>query len=58
MQRVLGWTGLGFCDGGSIGSGKMEVCCVVVDFDIAREVVIEDLERTEFNDYQSIYKEE
>ncbi len=58
LQRVLGWTGLGFCDGGSIGSGTMEVCCFVVDFDIARAVVIADLETTEFNDYQSIYHEQ
>jgi hypothetical protein len=32
MNETLGWTGLGFCDGGSIGSGTMEVCCYVVDF--------------------------
>jgi hypothetical protein len=32
MDETLGWTGLGHCDGGSIGSGTMEVCCFVVDF--------------------------
>jgi hypothetical protein len=31
MDETLGWTGLGHCDGGSIGSGTMEVCCLVVD---------------------------
>lgn len=30
MNEVLGWTGLGHTDGGSIGSGTMEVGCVVV----------------------------
>ena len=32
MNETLGWTGLGHCDGGSIGSSTMEVCCFVVDF--------------------------
>ena len=32
MNETLGWTGLGHCDGGSIGSGTMEACCLVVDF--------------------------
>ena len=39
MNETLGWTGLGNCDGGSIGSGTMEVCCFVVDFKIARRVI-------------------
>jgi len=39
MDETLGWTGLGRCDGGSIGSGTMEVCCFVVDFETARQVI-------------------
>ncbi len=35
MNETLGWTGLGMCDGGSIGSGTMEVCSYVVDFYIS-----------------------
>jgi len=31
MNQCLGWTGLGFCDGGDIGSGTMNVFCFVVD---------------------------
>src|SRR5437667_10538822 len=31
MDEVLGWTALGHCDGGSAGSGTMEVYCLVVD---------------------------
>ena len=34
MDETLGWTGLGNCDGGSIGSGTMEVCCFVADFEV------------------------
>ena len=58
MDETLGWTGLGNCDGGSIGSGTMEVCCFVVDFEIAKKVIQEDLKETEFADYSRIYEEE
>lgn len=57
MAETLGWMGLGHCDGGSIGSGTMEVCCLVVDFDIARRVIHEDLKGTRFGDYSRIYDE-
>lgn len=57
MNETLGWTGLGNCDGGSIGSGTMEVCCFVVDFEIAKRVIEEDLKNTKFADYLRIYDE-
>ena len=56
MDEVLGWTGLGHTDGGSIGSGTMEVGCVVVDFDIAKKVIEEKLKNTEFGNYTRIFK--
>ena len=58
MDETLGWTGLGHCDGGSSGSGTMEVCCLVVDFDIGKRVIEEDLRGTEFGDYIRIYRED
>lgn len=58
MNETLGWTGLGNCDGGSIGSGTMEVCCFVVDFEIATKVIAADLEGTEFANYSRIYDED
>jgi len=57
MNETLGWTGLGLCDGGSIGSGTMEVCCVVVDVEIAKRVIADDLAGTEFGDFARIYDE-
>ncbi len=57
MDETLGWTGLGHCDGGSIGSGTMEVCCYVIDFDIAKQVIEQDLKETEFSDYTRIFDE-
>lgn len=57
MNETLGWTGLGACDGGSIGSGSMEVCNFVVDFDIAKRVIALDLAGTEFENYTRIFEE-
>lgn len=57
MSEILGWTGLGHCDGGSIGSGTMEVCCLVVDFKIAKRIIEEDLKNTKFADYSRIFDE-
>jgi len=56
MDEVLGWTGLGHTDGGSIGSGTMEVGCLVVDFDIAKKTIEENLRGTEFGDYSRIFQ--
>jgi hypothetical protein len=58
MNETLGWTGLGMCDGGSIGSGTMEVVCFVVDFDIAKDVIVRDLAGTKFADYTRIYRQD
>ncbi|MES2139673.1 MAG: hypothetical protein V4511_08175 [Bacteroidota bacterium] len=57
MNEALGWTGLGDCDGGSIGSGTMEVCCFVVDFETAKKVIEETLKDNEFSNYSRIYDE-
>jgi predicted DNA-binding WGR domain protein len=57
MNETLGWTGLGACDGGSIGSGTMEVCNFVVDFEAAKAVIAKDLEGTEFANFTRIYDE-
>jgi predicted DNA-binding WGR domain protein len=57
MNETLGWTGLGNCDGGSIGSGTMEVCCFVADFEVARRVIGADLAGTKFADFTRIYDE-
>ncbi len=58
MNETLGWTGLGHCDGGSIGSGTMEVCNYVVDFEVAKRVIENDLKGTEFENYTRIYDED
>jgi hypothetical protein len=57
LNETLGWTGLGYCDGGSIGSDTMEAACYVVDFEVAKAVVEKDLRGTEFEDFTRIYDE-
>lgn len=57
MNEILGWTGLGACDGGSIGSGTMETCNFVVDFELAKKVIENSLKGTEFANYTRIYDE-
>lgn len=57
MNEILGWTGLGHCDGGSIGSGTMEVACPVVHFDLAKHIVAEKLANGPFSNYSRIYDE-
>jgi hypothetical protein len=57
LNETLGWTGLGACDGGSIGSGTMEVCNFVVDFKVAEIVIKKALVDTEFSNYTRIYNE-
>jgi predicted DNA-binding WGR domain protein len=57
LNELLGWTGLGHCDGGSIGSGSMEACCYVVDFEIAKRIIADDLQTTEFANFSRIYNE-
>lgn len=56
LNESLGWTGLGCCDGGSIGSGTMEACCYVVDFE--RDVLTKELAETRHGDYTRIYDED
>jgi predicted DNA-binding WGR domain protein len=57
LNEVLGETGLGYCDGGSIGSGTMDVCCYVIDFDLAKKIIETNLEGTEFSNYTEIFEE-
>ena len=45
MDACLGWTGLGHCDGGDIGSGSMNVCCLVVDPFVALDPILVSLQQ-------------
>jgi hypothetical protein len=54
LNELLGWTGLGRCEGGSMGSGTMEVFCDVVDFALAKRTIEADLAGSGDADYARI----
>jgi hypothetical protein len=58
LNEVLGWVGLGQCEGGNAGYGTMEICCLVVDFELARSVIQADLAESQFEDYSRIFLQE
>lgn len=55
LNEILGWTGLGECDGISMGSTTLEAACRVVDFALARAVITDALEGSEYGDVSRIY---
>jgi hypothetical protein len=56
FNELVGWLGLGHLDGGSIGSGTMEVALVVVDFEIARVALEKATVGTVLAGFTRIYK--
>ena len=58
LDDALGKTGMGQVDGGSIGSGTMEVSCSVVSFRLAKQIIQADLAGTTFADYSKIVNED
>jgi len=54
LDDTLGMNGLGQVDGGSTGSGTMEVSCSVVSFRLAKQIIQADLTGTTFADYSRI----
>ena len=57
LNEVLGWVGLGQCEGGTSVYGTMEVCCRVVDFELARRMIEADLANSPFADYNRIFRQ-
>lgn len=58
LDEILAWTGLGHVEGGSVGSGTMELFCLVVDFEKAAAVIRRDLGGTRFADFARIYDDD
>lgn len=57
LTEVLGWTGLGFCDGETVTDTAIELTCRVLDPDLAQARIAEQMADTEFADYSRIYQE-
>jgi hypothetical protein len=43
FNECLGWTGNGYCDGNDIGSGELNVFCVVVDPKLGAKTILAEL---------------
>ncbi len=56
LTELLSSAGLGYADGGGIGSGTMAASCIVIDFDLAKKMIEDNLKNTEFSDYSLIYR--
>ncbi|MEM9573163.1 MAG: hypothetical protein AAF996_16975 [Pseudomonadota bacterium] len=57
LTEVLGWTGLGTCEGETITETAIEFTCRVLDIDLATSRIVEQMTDTEFADYSRIYSE-
>ncbi|NQY12845.1 MAG: hypothetical protein HRT81_03165 [Henriciella sp.] len=57
LTEVLGWTGLGLCEGETITDTAVEFTCRVLDPDLAKTRIAEQMADTEFADYSRIYSE-
>lgn len=57
MNELLNQSGVGWCDGSSVGDGIMNICCIVFDYQLAYDIINEDLNESEFEDFSRIYVE-
>ena len=57
LTEKLGWIGLGFCEDGRVTAEAYEVCCRVLDVDLAKTVITKSLDESVFSDYSRIYQE-
>jgi len=56
LDQLVGWLGLGHCDGGSTGSGTMEVFLDVVDYECARSALMRELASGPYAQFSRIYR--
>jgi len=47
LNDVLGWTGLGHCDGNDISDGTMNIYCYVVDPRLSLEPMVQELKEND-----------
>ncbi len=57
LTEVLGWTGLGTCEGETLTETAIELTCRVLDPELAEARIHEQMAGTEFAGYSRIYQE-
>jgi len=56
LNEWLSRTGLGHCDGSSFEPDGIKIFCLVVDYDLAQQIITSNLAPTEFSGYTRIYQ--
>ena len=57
LTEKLGWLGLGYCEEGHVTADTIEICCRVLNVDLAKTTISEALDGSVFADYSRIYQE-
>ncbi|GAB5455418.1 MAG: hypothetical protein Hens2KO_16470 [Henriciella sp.] len=57
LTEKLGWLGLGYCEEGRVIDEKIEICCRVLNVELAKTTIAEALDGSVFADYSRIYQE-
>ena len=57
LTEILGWTGLGTCEGETVTETAIEFTCRVLDTELAKTRIGEQMSETEFGDYSRIEPE-
>lgn len=57
LTEILGWTGLGSCEGATVSDRMIEYTCRVLDTDLATTRIREQMTDSEFEDYSRIHQE-
>ena len=57
LTEKLGWLGLGYCEEGRVTGDSIEICCRVLNVELAKPIIAEALDGSVFADYSRIYQE-
>ena len=57
LTEKLGWLGLGYCGDGRVTGDTIEICCRVLNVELAKPTIAEALDGSVFANYSRIYQE-
>lgn len=57
LTEELGWLGLGYCEDGRVTDEAIEICCRVLNVELAQTIMAEALDGSVLANYSRIYQE-